>query len=121
VTKKSDNSNWVLKIVEGEFQPESETKKLNQASWEEVSILAKIQHQNIIRYEDSWSQGTTLMILMEYADGGTLEEQWKAACKAKQPFSEEKVIKWTVQLLLAVEYCHGVHSTPPHCTVNAHY
>ena len=128
VMKKSDKSQWVLKVVEvntfllaceivtraccrtqGEFQPESETKKLNQASWEEVMILSKISHENIIRYEDSWSQGTTLMILMEYADGGTLEDKWKAACKTQKRFPEELVMKWTVQLLQAVNYCHSVH------------
>ena len=72
-----------------------------QASWEEVSILRKLRHSNIIQYEDSWCEGTTLMILMEYADGGTLETKWMNACKAKTNFDEELVMKWAVQLLQA--------------------
>jgi len=109
VTKNSDGSEWVLKVVEGEYQPESQTQALNQGSMEEVAILSKLRHPNIICYEDSWVEGTTLKILMEYADGGTLESRWQTHCKNEEHIQEDLVMRWAVQLLSAAQYIHRIN------------
>jgi len=107
--KKDDGTWWVLKVIEGEIQAGSHKKSLNEGSIAEVAILAKLRHPNIIRYEDSWVQDTTLMILMEYADGGTLEDKWKTHCKSHQNIKEELVMKWAGQLLSAANYFHNIN------------
>lgn len=36
----------------------------------EVKILSKLKHKNIIRYKDAIHQGVDFYIIMEYAEGG---------------------------------------------------
>ena len=45
-----------------------------QMALNEVSILATMDHPNIIGYFDSFEKDGILMIEMEYADGGNLAE-----------------------------------------------
>ena len=45
-----------------------------QMALNEVSILATMDHPNIIAYHDSFERDGVLMIEMEYADGGNLAE-----------------------------------------------
>ncbi len=40
----------------------------------EVKVLAKLDHPNVIAYHDSFERDGVLMIEMEYADGGNLHE-----------------------------------------------
>ncbi len=40
------------------------------AATNEVSILSKLHHPNIICHRESFMHGTDLCIVMEYADGG---------------------------------------------------
>lgn len=45
-----------------------------QMALNEVTVLAKLDHPNIVGYHDSFEKDGTLMIEMEYADGGTLQD-----------------------------------------------
>ena len=36
----------------------------------QVTVLSRCRHVNIIRYRDAYVSGTSLHIIMEYADGG---------------------------------------------------
>ena len=40
----------------------------------EVKVLAQMDHPNIVAYHDSFERDGILMIEMEYADGGNLQE-----------------------------------------------
>lgn len=44
------------------------------AALNEVKVLAMLQHPNIIAYYDNFVDQKTLMIVMEYASGGTLHD-----------------------------------------------
>jgi serine/threonine protein kinase len=45
-----------------------------QMALNEVKIMAKMDHPNIIAFHDSFEKDGVLMIEMEYADGGNLAE-----------------------------------------------
>jgi len=49
-----------------------------------------------------------MFILMEYADGGTLEERWLQQCDVGTHFEEKVVMSWGVQLISAVAYIHSL-------------
>ena len=40
----------------------------------EVKVLSQMDHPNIVAYHDSFEKDGILMIEMEYADGGNLQE-----------------------------------------------
>ena len=49
------------------------------ATYQEVEIMRKLRHPNIITFKDVWKtndkMGKSLNILMEYADDGTVEDK----------------------------------------------
>ena len=68
VKRKSNGKLYALKKVK--LATLNEKEKEN--SLNEVRILAGIKHPNIISYKDSFLDGNTLCIIMEFADGGDL-------------------------------------------------
>ena len=51
---------------------EEMSKDERQAAMNEVKVLAMLKHPNIIAYWDSFFEEKALMIVMEYAQGGTM-------------------------------------------------
>lgn len=92
-------------------------------------MLSKLSlHPNIISYYDSFEVDGTLMIEMEYADGGWVFPNWLVQCitdtgmesfleqkmkkfgRKKVPFNLDKLelqIQWTLQATLLPEYVHA--------------
>ena len=77
-------------------------------SRDEVEVLRRLNHPNLIAYRDSLTvQATaTLCIVMEYADGGDLQSQLDARTKSKQRYAEADVLKLLYQCASALAYCH---------------
>ncbi len=46
------------------------TSQERQLALNEVSVLSKLEHPNIVSYFDSFEEDGVLMIEMEYAEGG---------------------------------------------------
>lgn len=85
----------------------------------EVHLLSQLQHPNITRYYGSWHDQANgcLNILMEYADGGSLDEVLKlrvtlspgktGAQDAERNYLDEDVVMdWFVQIVAAVRCMH---------------
>ena len=81
-------------------------KKEREATRMEVDLLRRLNHPNIVRYQDSFlsRNGESLCICMEYCDGGDLASQIKAA--RKNLFSESKILHYFVQMALGLHYMH---------------
>jgi NIMA (never in mitosis gene a)-related kinase 1/4/5 len=72
----------------------------------EAKILCSLNHDNIIKYIDSFFDTETVYIVMEYAEGGDLN-QYIRQCKENNSYiAEIQVWKWLIQLILAVKYIH---------------
>lgn len=96
-----------LKVIEGSFCNESETMSLNDATWEEINVLKKLQHPHVIGYLGCFTQAHRLYVVMEYAGGGDLEKVWLEAQKSHTHFSEPEVIGWVQQIAHALQYVHS--------------
>ena len=71
----------------------------------EVRLLQRIRHTNIVSYKDSYvDREQYLNIVMIYCDGGDIYTKIKAS-KGKN-FPEEMIIDWLVQMALALLYLH---------------
>ncbi len=72
----------------------------------EVQLMRELQHPNIVTFYGTQIQYTPkarMNIIMEFVPGNSI------ACMLKQfgPFSENVIINYTRQLLLALSYCHA--------------
>lgn len=73
----------------------------------EVRCLARCNHPNIVRHVFSADVEGTLLIVMEFADGGDLYKQIKARQATQRYFKEHEILFIFVQLCLALEHIHS--------------
>lgn len=99
---KREGKHYVIKRVK--------TRDMSQKDLEntenEVRLLQKIRHSNIVAYKDSYvDREQYLNIVMIYCDGGDIYSKIKAS-KGKN-FSESQIIDWLAQMALALLYLHN--------------
>ena len=80
--------------------PEEEKKE----TLDEAKIMEAFNHPNIIRfwevYKTKWGK---LCIVMDYADGGDLQNFLKSQ---KKYLAEDKILEWFTQICLAIKHVH---------------
>ena len=100
-----DNSHCVIKQILLDTLDEKEKKE----TLNEVLILKKLDHSNIIKFLDAFTKtkpNTTLNIVMEYADGGDLNHKIKKQREKKSPLTENEIINYLTQICLALNHMH---------------
>ena len=99
------NSQCVIKqIILDDLDSEEKKETLN-----EVIILKKLDHSNIIKFMDVFTKSkpnNTLNIVTEYADGGDLNQKIKKQKEKKSPFTEKEIINFLTQICLALNHIH---------------
>jgi len=73
---------------------------------QEIRVLRGLEHPNIVGYFEAFTEGTTICIAMEYADGGDLAASIVRRRGAGQRFQEREAMAVFAQLTLAVQYLH---------------
>eukprot|EP00760_Papus_ankaliazontas_P021751 PhM_4_TR18729/c2_g1_i24/m.73833 len=71
----------------------------------EISILQKLDHTNIVKYYDAERVGTAVNIFMEYVPGGSIKD----IVANFGALSETTVVQYTYQIVLGLEYLHRNH------------
>ncbi|XP_013083908.2 serine/threonine-protein kinase Nek8-like isoform X1 [Biomphalaria glabrata] len=97
----SDRKNVIIKQI----PVEQMTKDERQAALNEVKVLSMLHHPNIIQYYENFLEDKALMIVMEYAEGGTLLDflQSRNGCLLE----EEEILKFLAQMLLSLQHVHS--------------
>eukprot|EP00742_Colponemidia_sp_Colp-10_P001574 GILJ01001693.1.p1 GENE.GILJ01001693.1~~GILJ01001693.1.p1 ORF type:complete len:679 (+),score=132.34 GILJ01001693.1:114-2150(+) len=98
VKRTSDDKHFALKQIPILHLNENE-KKL---AFNEVQLLKVLVGPTIVRYYDSFMDQDMLNIVMEYCEGGTVAEHIKRHKESQTPFSDEQILSWFAQLVLAV-------------------
>uniref|UniRef100_G3NXQ5 non-specific serine/threonine protein kinase n=1 Tax=Gasterosteus aculeatus aculeatus TaxID=481459 RepID=G3NXQ5_GASAC len=98
--RTEDNSLVVWKEVELKSLSEKESRDV----MNEISILSILEHNNIIAYLNHFVDKNTLLIELEYCNGGNLYD--KINRQEGKLFSEEVVIWYLYQIASAVSYIH---------------
>ncbi|MGZ3582638.1 MAG: protein kinase domain-containing protein [Ktedonobacterales bacterium] len=75
----------------------------------EARMLQKLQHPNLPRVYESFSENARHYLVMDFIDGQTLEERQRAA--GGGALSEEAVLGWARQVCAVLSYLHT--RTPP--------
>ncbi|EDO46185.1 predicted protein [Nematostella vectensis] len=91
-------------VIIKQIPVEEMTKEERQSALNEVKVLSMFQHPNIIRYYDSFVQEKALMIVMEYAQGGTIYDYLQQ--RGGKLMDEDEILRLFVQILLALRHVH---------------
>lgn len=107
VRSKSDGRRYIVKAIESANMTPKEKRDVQN----EIKILASVNHPNIVRFHESFEDGTLIFIAMEYADGGDLNSRIKDQ-KKKEPlqmFDPNLALFWFLQICMALKYLHDRH------------
>ena len=93
---------FAMKVIK---KSSAKAKEEEENLMNEVDILRKLDHPNIVKITDFYSLKTEYNILTEYCQEGELFDE----IKAQSPFSEAMAAWYLRQILSAVCYCHGMN------------
>jgi outer membrane protein assembly factor BamB/tRNA A-37 threonylcarbamoyl transferase component Bud32 len=89
--------------------PDARLRRIGIQNFErEANILASLSHPSIPKIFDYFTEGQRSYLIMEFVEGETLEDLLEAH---SQPFSQEEVADWGLQISDVLVYLHG--HTPP--------
>jgi len=81
--------------------------KERDASLQEVDLLSRLNHPNIVEYKANFFMGETLVIIMQYCEGGDLATYIKDMLRNKMRIQQVQIMNYLVQVLQALQYIHG--------------
>nr|XP_042901634.1 serine/threonine-protein kinase Nek8 isoform X4 [Parasteatoda tepidariorum] len=99
--QKPDNKHVILK----EIPVDQMTVDERQTSMNEAKVLAMLDHPNVVAYYDSFLEDKTMIIVMEYVQGGTL---FDFLCSREgKLMPEEEILKYFGQMVYTLQHVHG--------------
>ena len=78
----------------------------------EAECLQSLYHHNIVAYAEHFEENNTLYLVMEFVDGGDLDELIKQ--QGDTPLSEDAVLRFFLQIAEALHYLHSRHKPVIH-------
>jgi serine/threonine-protein kinase len=97
-----------LKEVEhNQALPAQFIEQAREQFFREASVLARLDHPNLPKVSDFFSEGPRDYLVMDYVPGKDLRERMLEARRNKTFLSENEVLRWAVQLADALNYLHS--------------
>ena len=105
IMRKSDHKVLIWKELDYGLMSEKEKEQIVS----EVNILRELKHPNIVRYYDRIidKKNSRIYIIMEYCEGGDLNQLIKRCKKTGEFIAEDIIWKIFTQVLLAIHVIHN--------------
>ena len=101
-----------VKEVEYEAElPERIREESREQFYREASVLARLDHPNLPKVSDYFSEAGRDYLVMDFVPGEDLKSLMDEARRAQQFLDVAVVVGWAMQLLDALDYMH--HQEPP--------
>jgi serine/threonine protein kinase len=84
----------------------AELEQSREQFYQEASILARLDHPNLPKVSDYFSEGARDYLVMDFVPGQDLHEMLTHALRAGHPLGERQVLAWAAQLCDALDYLH---------------
>ncbi|WP_026309650.1 FHA domain-containing serine/threonine-protein kinase [Niabella aurantiaca] len=109
--RSKEDPGYVVALKQLDFVLENEDAKEYRDFKNEVDILKRLDHPNIVKIYDEYILDNKPSLEMEYVDGETLE----TIIQRKGYFSIEDTLEVIAQMASALSYCHHYHTygAPP--------
>ncbi|KAJ8007612.1 hypothetical protein DPEC_G00095980 [Dallia pectoralis] len=75
-------------------------------STSEIKKLRQINHPHIASYRNSFQDVNSFYVVMDHCEGGDLSQKIRDRMKTGNPFSEEQIMDWLVEMCMAIKYVH---------------
>jgi serine/threonine kinase 3 len=96
---KKDNKIYAVKVIEMEGEDDSAIRR-------EIDILKVCDSDLIVRYGGCYKKANTLLIAMEYCDGGSVQDIIRLR---KKQLTEDQIAAICAQIVNALVYLHSNH------------
>mmetsp|Transcript_15703 Transcript_15703/g.19162 ORF Transcript_15703/g.19162 Transcript_15703/m.19162 type:complete len:825 (+) Transcript_15703:99-2573(+) len=78
-----------------------------EAAHRECGLLRELCHENIVKYIDSYAQGRSLILIMEWCQGGDLSRHINYTKSQNLQYHDGVIIRWIAQMCDALQYIHA--------------
>ncbi|KAJ8449871.1 hypothetical protein Cgig2_001527 [Carnegiea gigantea] len=110
ILHKAEQKKYVLKKI----RLAKQTEKFKQTACQEMSLISKLKHPYIVEYKDSWvDEEYYVCLVTSYCEGGQKALGWPEELFSLRRYGTslfhktQRVCKWMVQMLLALDYLHS--------------
>lgn len=93
-------------LLNGMTGPDQSLDQTIEQFYQEASVLARLDHPNLPKVSDYFSESGREYLVMDYVTGRDLQDIVSEGKKQNSPPNEAQVLEWAVQLLDALEYLH---------------
>lgn len=87
--------------------PETVRSEGREQFYREASVLARLDHPNLPKVSDFFSEDVRDYLVMDYVPGEDLKSLMDQARRAGRRLPHSDVMRWALQLADALEYLHG--------------
>lgn len=101
----------IKEIIPHLAQDPKAVEELKGQFYQEASVLARLDHPNLPKVSDYFTEGDREYLVMDFVPGKDLKTIVNEARAAGKFLEEEIVLKWAEQLCSALEYLHN--QSPP--------
>lgn len=103
VVDKTNSREYVLKQMPLANMTDEEKLRAKQ----EILVMDGVDHPNVVKFHESFSSNSSVDIVMECCEGGTLEQLIDRQRHEGKPFPEDVLIEWMAELLCALSHIHS--------------
>jgi serine/threonine-protein kinase len=97
----------VKEVEHNQVLPPDILAQAREQFFREASILARLDHPNLPKVSDYFSEGERDYLIMDYVPGKDLRQRMQEARRSETFLPEREVLQWAAQIAEALHYLHS--------------